>query len=179
MPCDNNAQFSSYLKLTAIIKCHILTYMYLHNLPKKLQVIEEHVKKRKSEVLLLFLLSELKMYKTHLWTSHLLLTTNVCHPRAIHSQKTMTTGEQSSAWISSISWEESWTVCTLDLTGMSKITMTDCSSLPLLSSAQPMLTWTYNAFLISLISSGLTYHHRDQSCSSKTLCSSCFTLLLV
>lgn len=64
--------------------------MYLPHLRRKLQVMEELMKRRKSEVTLVFQLPELKMYKTHLWASHLLLTTNVFHPRAIHSQKAMT-----------------------------------------------------------------------------------------
>lgn len=64
--------------------------MCLPHLHKKLQVMEKLIKRRKSEVIPVFLLPELKMYKTHLWASYLLLTTDICHPRAIHSQKAMT-----------------------------------------------------------------------------------------
>lgn len=59
--------------------------------------------------------SEFNMYKPYLWASHLLLTTNLCHPRVTHSQKAMRKGQQSSAWILCTSWVKSWTAHTLGL----------------------------------------------------------------
>lgn len=47
------------------------------------------MKKRKSEVKPSLFTSEFNMYKPYLWASHLLSTTNLCHPRVTHSQKAM------------------------------------------------------------------------------------------
>lgn len=73
------------------------------------------MKKRKSEVKPSLFTSEFNMYKPYLWASHLLLTTNLCHPRVTQPQKAMIKGQQASAWILCTSWEKSWTAHTLGL----------------------------------------------------------------